>query len=109
VDTSNFIGDAIDEFFKSNSEYLTLQSFTKRDNIARFKFNNDADAKKAKQLMEADGKIEASLKSVSERKIEYPIAVFGTGIENLEVLKKEMEFRNEILRGKINRIKPLSN
>jgi hypothetical protein len=109
VDTSNFIGDAMDEFFKSNSEYLTLQSFTKRDNIARFKFNNDADAKKAKQLMEADGKIEASLKSVSERKIEYPIAVFGTGIENLEVLKKEMEFRNEILRGKINRIKPLSN
>lgn len=80
-----------------------MQSFTKRDNIARFKFNNDAYAKKAKQLMEADGKIKASVKSVSERKIEYPIAVFGTGIENLEVLKKEMEFRNEILRGKISR------
>jgi hypothetical protein len=108
VDTSNFNGDAMDEFFQSNSEYPTLQSFTKRDNIARFKFNNDADAKKAKQLMEADGKIKASVKSVSERKIEYPIAVFGTGIENLEVLKKEMEFRNEILRGKISRIKPLS-
>ena len=58
--------------------------------------------------MEVDGKIKASVKSVSERKIEYPIAVFGTGIENLEVLKKEMEFRNEILRGKISRIKPLS-
>jgi hypothetical protein len=108
VDTSNFNGDAMDEFFKSNSEYPTLQSFTKRDNIARFKFNNDADATKAKRLMEVDGKIKASVKSVSERKIEYPIAVFGTGIENLEVLKKEMEFRNEILRSKISRIKPLS-
>ncbi len=73
VDTSNFNGDAMDEFLKSNSEYPTLQSFTKRDNIARFKFNNDADAKKAKRLMEADGKIKASVKSVSERKIEYPI------------------------------------
>ncbi|KAK4006430.1 hypothetical protein OUZ56_011583 [Daphnia magna] len=77
VDTSNFNGDTMDEFFQSNSEYPTLQSFTKKDNIARFKFNNDADAKKAKQLMEADGKIKASVKSVSERKIEYPIAVFG--------------------------------
>jgi hypothetical protein len=58
--------------------------------------------------MEVDGKIKTSVKSVSERKIEYPTAVFGTGIENLEVLKKEMEFRNEILRSKISRIKPLS-
>ncbi|KZS07387.1 Uncharacterized protein APZ42_028923 [Daphnia magna] len=79
VDTSNFNGDTMEEFFQSNSEYPTLQSLTKRDNIARFKFNNDADAKKAKQLMEADGKIKASVKFVSERKIEYPIAVFGTG------------------------------
>ena len=61
VDTSHFNGDTMDEFFKSNLEYPTLQVFTKRDNITRFKFNNDADAKKEKQLMEADGKKEASV------------------------------------------------
>ena len=108
VDTSNMNDEAMDKFFKSNSDYPTLQSFSKKENVARFKFNNQADANKAKKLLETDSAIKATVKSVTERKLEYPIAVFGTGVENLEVLKKEMEFRNEVLRGNISRIKPLS-
>lgn len=108
VDTSNLNGDMMDKFFKSKSEYPTLQSFSKKDNVARFKFNSEADAQKAKQLIEADSKIKVSVKSVTQRKLEYPIAVFGTGTEKLDELKNEMEFRNEILRGSISRIKPLS-
>jgi hypothetical protein len=108
VDNSNFNGNNMDKLFKSNAEYPTLQSFSKKDNVVRLKFNNEADAKKAKQIIETDNTIKASVKSISERKLEYPIAVFGTGIENLEKLKNEMEYRNEILRGNISRIKILS-
>ena len=108
VDSSNLNSENMDKFFRSKSDYPTLQSFSKKDNVARFKFNNEADAKKAKQLIEADTTIKASVKSVTERKVEYPIAVFGTGIENLEELKEEMEYRNVVLRDKISRIKILS-
>lgn len=108
ADSSNLNGDTMDKFFQSKSEYPTLQSFSKKDNVARFKFNSEADAQKAKQLIEAESTIKVSVKSVTQHKLEYPIAVFGTGTENLEELKNEMEFRNEILRGNISRIKPLS-
>ena len=70
VDTSNLNGDMMAKFFKSKSEYPTLQSFSKKDNVARFKFNSEADAQKAKQLIEADSKIKVSVKSVTQRKLE---------------------------------------
>lgn len=41
---------------------------------------------------------------MTQSKEEYPIAVFWAGIDNLDELLKKMEFRNEILKGKISRV-----
>ena len=52
----------MDTLFRSNPEWPTLQSFSKKDNVARLKFNNEANAKKARQIIKADPQIKASLK-----------------------------------------------
>ncbi|KAI9556065.1 hypothetical protein GHT06_018632 [Daphnia sinensis] len=88
---------------QSNSQN-SLDDVSREDMITLIK-----DLKEEREtLIQVKECIISHTKEIEKRKIEYPIAVFGIGVENLEVLKKEMEFRNEILRGKISRIKPLS-
>jgi hypothetical protein len=47
----------MDQFFKSNEQWPTLQHFSKRNNQARLVFNNAADAKKAEQIIKEDPKL----------------------------------------------------
>ena len=107
-DNSNLNGDSMDKFFREQKDSPTLQNFTKKDNVARLVFNSEADAKKAAEILKADSKLGQTVQSIKEQKVAYPVAVYGTGIEKLEDLKKEIEYRNEILRGNIVNIRILS-
>jgi hypothetical protein len=107
-DTSNLNGDSMDKFFRGQKDSPILQNFTKKDNVARLVFNSEADAKKATEILRADSKLGQTVQSITERKTAYPVVVYGTGIENLTEMKKEIEFRNEILHGNIISIRILS-
>jgi hypothetical protein len=108
LDTTNLDGKSMDQFFKSNEQWPTLQHFSKRNNQARLVFNNAADAKKAEQIIKEDPKLTGTVKSIAEQKLNYPVVAFATGTNDLEELQTEIEYRNELLRGNISSIKILS-
>jgi hypothetical protein len=108
LDTTNLDGKSMDQFFKSNEQWPTLQHFSKRNNQARLVFNNAADAKKAEQIIKEDPKLTGTVKSIAEQKFNYPVVAFATGTNDLEELQTEIEYRNELLRGNISSIKILS-
>ncbi|KAK4023575.1 hypothetical protein OUZ56_008976 [Daphnia magna] len=108
LDTTNLDGKSMDQFFKSNEQWPTLQHFSKRNNEARLVFNNAADAKKAEEIIKEDPKLTGTVKSISEQKLNYPVVAFATGTNDLEELQTEIEYRNALLRGNISSIKILS-
>ena len=108
IDTENFNGNSLDTFFKSDENFPTLKSFNKKDKVARLVFNNASDAKKAQEILKGDPQLKSSVKSFTQRSVNYPIVALATGVENLGVLKEEIELRNQILRGNISSVKILS-
>lgn len=98
----NFNGNSLDNFFKSDENFPTLKSFNKKDKVSRLVFNNASDAKKAQEILKGDPQLKSSVKSFSQRSVNYTVVALAPGVENLCVLKEEIELRNQILRGSIS-------
>ena len=108
VDTSKIDGNSMDQLFKSNDQWPTLQHFSKKNNQARLVFNSAADAAKAEKILKENQQLTATVKSISQQKMNYPVVALATGTDKLEELQAEIEYRNEPLKGNISSIRVLS-
>ena len=105
-DTSDITGQSLDKFFSSNCEWPTLQHCTKKADNLYMRFGSEKDMEKAKEIIaQAAG---TKVTAIEEKKGHYPVVIYHTGIEDLEKIKKELEYRNDILKGNITGIRILS-
>jgi hypothetical protein len=106
-DASVISQQSLDQFFKSNKEFPALQHCSKRDDkTVVLRFGNEKDMAKAKQILIEKSGIKVA--SIEEKRGRYPVVVYSTGIEELEKIKTELEYRNGTLKGQITGIRILS-
>lgn len=98
----------VDFILQSGKGGPTVQHVSVKDNRVVMTFNSDSDREKAKSILESCDETKDRIKVIPTAKRSFPVVALYTGKSDLELMKKELEFRNPILCGCIDYIRPLS-
>lgn len=100
---------SIEKILNSGSGGPKIQHFAaKEDNKVVMIFGSDGDRDEAKRILQTKDEVKSSVKSLMAPNRSFPVVALYTGTEDLESLKREIEYRNPVMEGKINIIRPLS-
>ena len=85
-----------------------VQHVSEKEDKVVMIFNNDKEREAAKRILESNPGVRSAVKTITAQKRNYPLVALFTGCDNLDGLQHELESRNNILKGNINCIRPLS-
>lgn len=99
---------SIESILNTESGGPRIQHFAAKEDKVVMIFGSDHERDEARKIFQTKENVKSAVKSISAPNRSFPVVALYVGTDDLQALKTEIEYRNPVLEGKINVIRPLS-